>query len=185
MVLTAALAGVIQGLTSAGAQTVKFSDLDGSVVEVDIIYDRKFRRDGQVRNNENHTNIKLVVGPGETLQQSHTITIIARDKRVISTRTFKLALELNKAFKTRDGHLVWAFEEDKGRLTRLQTLVSGGRRISIDLARAKDGLSCKAEAAFAREDGTGEIEASSIVREGTIEWLDVRQVSTKCRVTKS
>jgi len=53
------------------------------------------------------------------------------------------------------------------------------------LKREGDKLTCSVDAAFAREEGMGEIETRSSSRPGAkVQWLDIKQKSATCRVVR-
>src|SRR5581483_10273202 len=86
----------------ARADGVALANLEGATVTAHIVYDRTFRRDGQVRSNINDTELKLVIGPGDAIEQTFGVTIKAHDGRVISTRSSTVPLTLNKPFDGRN-----------------------------------------------------------------------------------
>lgn len=95
---------------------------------------------------------------GDAIEQTFTVTFVARDGRQINSHTSTVPFTLNKPRDGRNGPMVWVFEE--GSLTRLQTLVSGARRISISFAQSGGGLTCGVNAAFAREDALAPLNPS-------------------------
>ena len=181
----AAVVLVCFGATSAGAQTtqtVQFKDLEGSMIEAEFVYSRTFRVQDRVRSNELLSQFNLAIGPGDALKQTVASTIIApngREKNTNSSADFILG----KPRRAANGPVVWRFEN--GTLTRLQSLLSGARRISFVLKREGGKLTCTVDAAFAREEGMGEIETKSTSRPGaTVQWLDIKQKSATCRVVQ-
>lgn len=163
-----------------GAQAVQFKDIEGSAIEAEFVYSRTFRVEGVVRSNELRSQFNLAIGPGDALRQSVISTIVApngREKNQMSGVDFILG----KPRRGANGPVVWRFEN--GTLTRLQSLLSGARRVSFVLKRDGGKLTCTVDAAFAREDGTGEIETKSTAKPGaTVQWLDIKQKSADCRV---
>jgi hypothetical protein len=188
MTLKAGAAAVILlcvGATSAGAQSaqaVRFKDLEGAAIEAEFVYSRTFRVEDRVRSNELLSQFNLAIGPGDALKQTVVSTIIAPNGREKNTRGAADFI-LGKPRKAANGPVVWKFEN--GTLTRLQSLLSGARRISFVLKREGDKLTCTVDAAFAREEGMGEIETKSTSRPGaTVQWLDIKQKSATCRVVR-
>lgn len=169
----------------AFAQDVAFVDLQGTTINATVNYDQTLRNlgTGQVFSNSNQQSIKLRVGPGEELDQVFTVTIIASNGRVVGSNSFPAKLTLNKPKQGKSGHMLWTF--DGGKLTWLQTFESGGRRITISFKRSADGLSCSVEAPFAREQGAGSMQTNAAVGNFKMEWLNVKQASSNCRVEKS
>jgi hypothetical protein len=182
------LAGL--GVTPAQAQrqvqsdvpAVQFKELEGAHIEAEFLYQRTFRVDGPPRSNELLSHFDIAIGPGNALTQTVNSTIIRPDGRErVQTSTAEFVL--NKPRKGTNGPVVWKFE--KGTLTRLQSLLSGARRISFVIKRDGDKLTCTVDAAFAREEGMGEIETRSTARPGAkVQWLDIKQKSATCRVVQ-
>jgi hypothetical protein len=165
------------------AQTAQFKDLEGAHLEAEFLYQRTFRvGEGPTRSNELLSHFDIAIGPGDALKQTVNSTVMTpdgRERALSSTADFIL----NKPRKGANGPVVWKFE--KGTLTRLQSLLSGARRISFVLKREGDKLTCTVDAAFAREEGMGEIETQSTTRPGAkVQWLDIKQKSATCRVVR-
>ena len=57
--------------------------------------------------------------------------------------------------------------------------------VSIAFARGPEGLTCKADEAFARENGRGPIILDSPVGAGEVQILSAKQTSSLCRVQKA
>jgi hypothetical protein len=178
--------GVVQAQaprsTQSEAPLVQFKDLEGAHIEAEFLYERTFRVDDRIRSNELLSHFDLALGAGDALRQTVNSTIISpngREKALTSTAEFVL----NKPRKGRNGPMVWKFE--KGTLTRLQSLLSGARRISFVLKREGDKLTCAVDAAFAREEGISEIETRSTAKPGAkVQWLDIKQKLATCRVVR-
>jgi hypothetical protein len=169
----------------AHAEAVQFKDLDGAIIDLDIVYARSFRREGEDRvfSNDLRSQIRLAVGPGNAIEQTATSTVTGRDGRQISASTSTATFVLNKPRKGRNGPVVWKFE--KGALTRLQGLVAGAGRLSVTVTRNNGKLTCSVDGAFAREEGVGEIETLSTTKPGvTVHWLDIKQQSASCQVAQ-
>jgi len=167
----------------AEAQTVQFKELEGAHLEAEFLYQRTFRvGEGPPRSNELLSHFDIAIGPGDALKQTVNSTVMipdGRERALSSTADFIL----NKPRKGNNGPVVWRFE--KNTLTRLQSLLSGARRISFVLKREGDKLTCTVDAAFAREEGMGEIETQSTTRPGAkVQWLDIKQKSANCRVVR-
>ena len=162
---------------------IQFKDLEGAHIEAEFLYQRTFRvGDGTPRSNELLSHFDIAIGPGDALKQTVNSTVMTpdgRERALSSTADFIL----NKPRKGNNGPVVWKFE--KNTLTRLQSLLSGARRISFVLKREGDKLACTVDAAFAREEGMGEIETQSTSRPGAkVQWLDIKQKSATCRVVR-
>ncbi|MCX7314690.1 MAG: hypothetical protein WCG92_22720 [Hyphomicrobiales bacterium] len=120
----------------AVAQSVPFKDLEGAVIDAEMVYSQTFRTNGKVHTNENHTYLKLAFGPDDAIEQTATVNILATDGRQLSTRSTTVPFVLNKPRKGQNGAIVWTYEG--GSLTRMQAFLSGARRVSLTIAR-KDG----------------------------------------------
>jgi hypothetical protein len=172
-----------QSQTQPTAQPIEFKELEGAHIEAEFLYQRTFRvGDGPVRSNELVSHFDLALRAGEALTQAVNSTVVTpdgRERALTSTAEFVL----NKPRKGANGPVVWRFEN--GTLTRLQSLLSGARRVSFVLKREGDKLTCKVDAAFAREEGMGEIETHSTTRPGAkVQWLEIKQKSATCRIVR-
>jgi hypothetical protein len=168
------------GAVPAQAQAVQFKELEGASIEAEFVYHRTFRVEGPIRSNELRSHFELAVGPEGAITQTVNSTIVTPNGR---ERVEKSTVDfvLNKPRRGRNGPVVWKFED--GTLTRFQSLLSGARRISFILKRDGDQLKCSVDAAFAREDGIGEIETRSAAKPGAkVQWLEIKQQSASCRV---
>jgi hypothetical protein len=81
------------------------------------------------------------------------------------------------------GEIIWLFDE--GKLTRLRTLESGGRRVTLTFKRTPTGITCAIDALFAREQGAGNLQTTAVGGGGKIKLLSMKQASTTCRVEKA
>jgi len=165
------------------APAIQFKELEGAHIEAEFLYQRTFRvGDSPPRSNELLSHFDIAIGPADALTQTVNSTIIRPDGRE-KAQTSAAEFVLNKPRKGTNGPVVWKFE--KSTLTRLQSLLSGARRISFVLKREGDKLTCSVDAAFAREEGMGEIETRSSSRPGAkVQWLDIKQKSATCRVVR-
>jgi hypothetical protein len=184
----AVLYGLVGGALAASAahaQPVTFDDLKGTTIVANVVYAQTFRRlhDGQVVTNTNAQTITLKIGTGSDIDQTHVVSITAANGRHIGSTKLQATFTLNKPQKGKFGEVVWFFDE--GKLVRLQTFASGGRRVSISFKRSGGGLGCSVDAPFAREDGAGTMQTTAAVGGFKIEWLSVKQTSASCRIGKT
>ena len=174
------------GLSShAVAQDIAFAELHGHTVTASFVYAQKIRRldDGRIINNQNQQTVTLKIGPGERLDQTHAVRIIAPNGREVGSDSRSMTLQLNKPSKWRHGEIIWVYE--KAALVRLQTFESGGRRITVSFKRNGPGFACSVEAPFAKEEGSGDTKTQAAVGGTKITILDARQTSSSCRVART
>jgi hypothetical protein len=177
------LAALISMVPRAEAQPVTFQDLDSHVVTATIVYARTLRRldDGRVVNNTSTQTITLTIGPGDRIDQVHAVAVTGPDGRPRGNTSFSATFELNKPRKGRTGEVIWLFDE--GKLVRLQTFESGGRRITMAFTKSPTGLSCTIDAPFARE-GEEPIQNRAALGNFKVQLLNVRLTSARCRVER-
>jgi hypothetical protein len=166
----------------ASAETVAWSDLEGSIVDAQITriqtVQRKRRFDVRV-----HDVIKITIEADKTIEFSaHTTSRGPRGARKQPPRSGTFMLGASRGVGTRGGgEAVWTFAD--GTLTFIRTFQAGARRIAFAFARDSSGLTCKASFAFAREDGRKPIRLKSPTGEmQTI--VSAKQISSQCKVAK-
>ena len=163
---------------------VTFNDLKGTTIKAIVIYSQSFRRpaDDRVRHVTNTQTITLNIGSDNQIEQMHAVDITAPDGRPVGNNSFKGKFTLNKPRKGTFGEIIWLFDE--GKLVRLQTFESGGRRVTLTFKRTPTGLACAIDAPFAREEGAGNLQTTAAVGGGKVELLSMKQASTNCQVEK-
>ena len=167
------------------AQPVTLADLDGVTIETTMVYEQVGRKNGTVIATRLQDDRRITVGPADTLQSStvHTVTGPWGTK-VFPTSGSGSTFTLNKPKQISGlggGDAVWIFAN--GTLTFLRTYRSGGFKTEIIFRRGGSGLTCNIRSPFARENGTGAIEMTSLGG-GTWELISSRVLSSSCRVTK-
>lgn len=179
-----ALATLLVTASAAMAQPVTFLDLDGQVVTATVVYDRTLRRldNGRVVNNTSTQTITLTIGPGNLIDQVHAVAVTGADGRPRGSNSFSGTFELNKPRKGRGGEVIWIF--DDGKLVRLQTFETGGRRVTIAFKRSPAGLTCSIDAPFAKEEGADTIQNQAALGNFKVQLLSVKQGKTQCSVAK-
>jgi hypothetical protein len=169
--------------SSALAQGITLADIDGASIETTVVYDQVGRKDGAVMSSRLRDDRKITIGPGDTLQHSivHTVTG-PRGTRVFPTPSGTFTLNKpREVHSLGEGHAIWVFAN--GTLTFLRTYRSGGYKTEITFHRNSAGLTCSIRSPFARENGTGDIEMTSLAG-GTWQLISSRVLSTSCRVAK-
>jgi hypothetical protein len=103
--------------------------------------------------------------------------------RKLSPTVGKIALGQPREVAGRGGgEAMWSFVDST--LIFIRTYPEGAFRIRFQLSRTAHGLKCTANAAFARENGTGEIKIKSPASGELTTVLSSRQLSTNCKATK-
>ena len=80
------------------------------------------------------------------------------------------------------GEAAWDFSDST--LTFIRTYPEGAYRIRFQFSRAAKEFKCSANAAFARENGTGQIKLKSPGNGAVTVITSARQISSSCKVTK-
>lgn len=181
------LAGtVILGLssaTAASAQEIDIKDLQGAAISVTTKYRGTFARDrGPGPGNIAH-NYRLRVGPDENVEMTLT-----RNVEAITPAGPKHS-SLNRSFsgkvgtpaQARGGNFLWLL--DKNELVLLRTLDVGGFKLSIAFSKSDKGLTCKANAPYLKETGSGAGKTDSAFG-GKVRIISMQQVSSACSVSK-
>ena len=179
----ACLAG---SLEPACGQAVTLDELERMTVEATIVRDQVILRDGRKIPVKFQNDLKIVIEPGGKLQVAITPTSQGpRGKRQGETRRSTPTVEKVRELTTLGGgYGVWVFSED-GTLTFLRTYKGGAFKRTIAFARGPEGLTCKAEEAFARENARGPIILDSAVGAGEVQIVSAKQISSRCRVLKA
>lgn len=167
------------------AQDITFDNLKGSTVVATVVYAQTFRRldNDRIVNNTNTQTIRLTISPDGEIDQVHSVSITAPNGRHVGDNSFNAKFALNKPRKGLFGEMIWLFDE--GKLVRLQTFESGGRRVTLTFKRAAGGLGCAVEAPFAREGDNETVKSKAAVGgDFKIQWISVKQSSSNCRVEK-
>jgi hypothetical protein len=170
---------------AALSQPVTADDLEGLVVEAAIDRDQTVRRGGRTFPVKVHQRWKLTIDADKTV--AFTMQPSAQTPR--GRRTAKASsgmFTLEEAVEVRSrggGEAVWTFAD--GTLTFLRTFPSGAYRVSFAFARAGDRLTCTADSAYARENGTGAIRLESPFGGGEVTIVRSRQVSSRCTVSEA
>ena len=163
---------------------VTFDQLEGFIVEANIVRDQLTQRDGRQVPQQAHTSWRLVIGPGLSIQSTVNATFHnphGQSKAEPVTGSF--ILDQSRHVGSRGGGQgMWHFEE--GTLTFTRTFEQGAFRIKFAFSRKDEGLSCQASESFARENGTGPIAMRSAIDGQPVTIVRAKQISSNCRVFK-
>ncbi len=173
--------------TVAHTQAVTPTDLEGYTVDTRVVVDQRIRRDGRDLNIQMHFRAQVAFEPDNVVRFEFSSTGFgprgARQSPGLKGRAL-----LGKVVESRDrdgGQAAWTFEN--GALTTLRIYGNAGgfkRTISFDRNGA-DSFTCKAEAAYLREDGVGRVATRSAIDNVPFTVLTAKQVSSSCKVSKA
>jgi hypothetical protein len=173
-------AGLAPPVWAAG---VTLADLEGAVIETSVVYDRTIRLQDQgvIASRLQHDRT-ITIGPGGSLHSTLVHNISTPRGPVVRQESGSATINKPKQIQSLGRGDVWIFEN--GTLTLLRTYRSGAYKMEIVFTRGPTGISCKARAPWARENGTGSIEMASAGDGQNFEVISARQISSSCRVTK-
>jgi hypothetical protein len=180
-----ACCGLPLASSSASAQAVSLSDLEGSTIEVSAVHSEKFIKGGMQRDGETHTSGHITIGAGGTLTVGvQTTSTGPWGTRVGGTRSGTFTI--GKPGKGPQGNdVVWVFANGElRRLTVHHTGGAGGNMMTIGFRRAADGLHCSFSLRMARENGVGAIDKDAAVDGTPIQILEFKPISSSCHVDK-
>jgi hypothetical protein len=182
-VSTQALAEAATG-QAATPGAVTFDQLEGFVVEANIVRDQVTQRNGRQGPQQAHTSWRLVLGPGLSIQSTVNATFHnPHGQRKAEPVTGSFILDQSRHVGSRGGGQgIWHFEEQA--LTFTRTFEQGALRIKFTFFRSDEALSCQASESFARENGTGPITMRSAVDGQPVTIVRAKQISSTCRVFK-
>ena len=170
---------------SAAAEPLTEAELEGIVLQAEIGMDQTVRRQGRTGPGKVTQRWRVTVEPDRTV--SFTLESTARTpagtRKAEPARGVFTLDEPRKVRNRGSGEGIWRFAD--GTLTFLRTLPAGAFRVSFALDRVGDRLTCKAEAAYAREDGRGPIRLESPYTGDEITIVSARQVSTSCKLSRA
>ncbi len=162
--------------TPSYSQAVTWAELQGAVIQSASNFIILSRHNGVDRRGPVRGSWTITVGPG----QSITGTLTRENSAGIKTNSATFALGRPQAFA--DGTTVWFFEN--GVLTNLRTFQAGGIKVIYAFSRSARGLTCSVRAPFVREDGIATIKRDAIGGTGNAEILDIKTVSSTCRIAR-
>jgi hypothetical protein len=166
-------------------QAVTFSELEGAVVDVQVISQRVVRREEREFPVRFQNDLKIIIGPGAKIDGTLTPTTNGpRGERQGKSRTFSTTLnKLAEIVGSGGGVGAWTFAGD-GTLIFLRTYKEGAFRRTIAFTRSTEGFSCAANESLARENGVGGLALNSAIDDSSVTIVRYEQISSSCRVTK-
>jgi hypothetical protein len=170
---------------ASGQEALKFSDLEGLEVTAKAIHDQVIRREGREFPAKFERDLKVVVGPGDTIHLTITPTVQGpRGRRQGTTHSGPFTLDQVRDVPGGGGGTgVWSFGE--GALTFIRTFRGGAYRSTITFVRSGDWFSCTINEGFARESGRTTIALNSPVDNTPITIISSKQTSSRCAVKKT
>ena len=168
----------------ARAQAVTFADLNGLTIEATIVRDQVVRREGWKFTTENTVHWKVVIGPGDAIENTVSQTsVTSRGDHKAKPVTNAYVLGTEQELKSQGGGTgLWEFAD--GTLTYMRTFRQGAYRASVAFARGADGLTCTFTDTLAREGARGDIVMESMIDGSEVTVLRSKLLSTNCRVVK-
>jgi hypothetical protein len=172
----------VVGFSLPAAAEVNFSDLEGAVVEAVIDRDQIVRRGAQTFPVHIQQNWTVIVNADKTIDTTMRATSHGpRGTRRAEPTSGGFMLDTPRAVGSRGGgEALWTFADET--LTFTRTFLSGAFRSHFAFAKGPDGLTCTANAAFARERGRDEIKLESPFGGGFVTIVSSKQTSSSCKV---
>ena len=166
-------------------QAVTFSELEGAVVDVQVISQRFVRREEREFPVRFQNDLKIIIGPGDKIDGTITPTSHGpRGERQGKTLTFSNTLDkVGELVGSGGGIGAWSFAGD-GTLIFLRTYKEGAFRRTIAFTRSAEGFSCSANETLARENGVGGLALNSAIDDVPVTVVRYEQISSSCRVAK-
>ncbi len=174
---------LILGSSAVLAQSaVTLQELDGVRITARVVRAQVIRREGRDVPTRYESDIKLVMGPGNGLQQHVEATVHGpRGPRKGQTMSSSHKIELPGELRGRGGGQgLFVFEN--GTLTFLRTFKSGALIRKFEFKSAGSGLTCAMTETFARENGTGTITMNAAAGGGEITIVSWKPVSSTCKI---
>ena len=165
---------------------VTFDELEGFIVEANVVRDQLTERGGRRISQQAHTNWRIVIGPRVSIQSTVNVTIYnPNGQRKAEPVVGSFMLDESRHVNSRGGGQgLWHFEEQT--LTFTRTLGQGAFRIKFSFSRGNgESLSCEANESFARENGVGRITMQSAIDGQPVVIVRAKQISSTCRVFKA
>jgi hypothetical protein len=163
---------------------VTFDELEGFIIEANIVRDQLTQRDGRQVPQQAYTSWRIVIGPGLSIQSTVNATFHnPHGQSKAEPLTGSFILDQSRHVGSRGGGQgIWHFEEQT--LTFTRTFEQGALRIKFAFFRKDEALSCQASESFARENGTGPIAMRSAIDGQPVMIVRAKQISSNCRIFK-
>lgn len=169
----------------ASSEEVKFSDLEGMVIEAALTRQQVVSRvPGQQFSARVESSWRIGIKPENQLDVTFNATAFTpRGKR--EARPLASTVTLDEKLPTQasgGGERMWSFADSA--LTLMRTYPAGAYRIIFSFVAGPNGITCSAKEAFAREAGKGEIRLESPFGGGQVTIISAKQVASRCKVSK-
>jgi hypothetical protein len=169
---------------NATPDAVTFDELEGFVIEANIVREQLIERNRQQSPQRAYTSWRIIIGPGLSIQSIVNVTFHnPHGQSKAEPLTGSFVLDQSRQLGSRGGGQgMWHFEEET--LTFTRTFEQGALRIKFAFSRNNENLTCQATESFARENGTGRIEMQSAINGQPVTIIRAKQISSNCRVFK-
>ena len=176
--------GLVLGPTSAPAQPVTLTELEGALVEAKVVNDQQIRREGREFGVQFTQAIRIVFNSSGAIDWSLSPTS-RTPKGLKPGPTRKGTAELGKPGRSEalgGGEHLWLFED--GTLTTLRTYTKGGGyKRTIAFERKGDVIACTAKETFMREDGVSQISLRAAIDNVPVIILSHKPAASTCKIT--
>jgi hypothetical protein len=172
--------------TPALSQEVTFTELNGATVESRIVRaqtEEDWR--GNRYSGKLQSDVKFIIGPGDLLQGTQTITWHRPDGSTAPSIVLSGSGRLGKPKANREaggGYSVSVFMN--GTFTYLRTFKKGAFKATFKFARFQKGFACTATEKHLREKGAERISLNSVRDGRPLVIVNSRMISSSCRVTR-
>jgi hypothetical protein len=168
--------------SSAAGQAITVADLEGAIIEAEIVRAQTVRRDGRTIDLRIRQSWRITVDVDNVVSLKTRTTSYGPRRTREEQQSGTYTLDEPQHIKSRGGgEAAWTFADQT--LTFVRTYPSGARRVTFVFARVSNGLTCAASFAFARQEGGAPVRVKSLSgHEQTI--VRAQQVSSNCKVTQ-
>jgi hypothetical protein len=168
---------------AATGGAVTWAELDGAVIEAEMVFNRILEQNGHQFAQQAHPSWKIVIS-GDWMRTTWSATFRGPHTEQKAGPITGAAI-LNQPQKQTvggPGQGVWHFEEET--LTFTRTFKAGASRLKFVFSREGEALSCQASQSYAREHGSGPLNMDSATDRSALTMVSDQQQSQKCRVSK-
>jgi hypothetical protein len=190
LLVLGALTMPAQAFGQAGQATtgpVTWAELEGAVIEADILSDRLSERDGRQIPSQAHRRWKIVISAGDWIEVTTSATHRFARGEVKEEPTSGAAIldQPTNAHAGGPGDQMWHFEQETLAYTRNFEQSATAYRLKFVFSRGSDRLNCQVSHSWARENGTtGPMKMTSTADGLPVTMISDRQRSANCRVSK-
>jgi len=145
------------------ADDITLAELQGITVNASNFYVGNFRRADREAPGRVELRSQIKVGPGPTITATASRYVAAETPKGVKNaqlhRSHNGEVGVPKKAADGSGDIVWLIQGNS--LIRLRTFESGGNLFKIEFTKTPTGLTCSAEANFAREVGGGLVKVTA------------------------